>query len=208
MLSPADIWRRLQGTEPPGFVGRRSGPLLILGGGRCVWDDWKAATIAVKNRPRVFNGDVMAVNDIGQYLHGMLHHWFTLHPEYMPGWLTFRMGHLYGEGTRPTTHSHKGAPEIDRIWPGAVVGGTSGLAAPLVGLMIGYAPILLAGMPMDASGHFFDPPGEADHGLTEWHVQEAWRAAQRDFFGGRVKSFSGNTREWLGDARDFLKAAA
>lgn len=206
--TPGEIWRRLHGTDPPGWVGKHAGPLLILGGGRCVWDDWKAATIAVRNSPRAFNGAVMAINDIGQYLHGLLHHWVTLHPEYMPGWLAFRMGHLYGEGVRPTTHSYKAGEGIDRVWPGAIVGGAGGLAAAMIGLMLGHEPCILAGIPMDGSGHFFDPPdSDSTHDLTQWNTQQAWRDYNLQFFGGRVKSLSGNTRKWLG-APDGIKEAA
>ena len=80
--------------------------------------------------------------------------------------------------------------------------GSSALPACYVGLALGYESILLAGVPLDDTGHFFDPP--EDHHLRKdrkWsnftnEAQEyIWRNARLD---GRVKSFSGRSREWLG----------
>ena len=141
-------------------------------------------------------GDRMAINDIGQYWHGVVHHWVTLHPEYMPGWRFFRERHCYGEGKRAETHSNRAKPEIDRVWDCANVGGCSGLWACHVALMLGYTDILLAGVPMDNSGHFFDPPQYGSE-----HIDKAqdmvWRQSVANVFAGRVRSCSGRTRQWL-----------
>lgn len=216
MLSPADIWRRLTGSEPPNYVGKYSGPLTVLGGGRCLWDDVAKVGTQQPRRGMILPGDTLACNDAGMHWHGPLHHWVTLHPEYMPGWIKFRMGHLYGEDKRPITYSHIGGPEIDRLWPQASIAGSSGLMACLGGLMLGYAPILLCGVPMDGSGHFFDPPWVEHHDFLQDHMRMAWTEYRRDFFGERVKSMSGRSRDWLGGPADwgtgadnpFKKAAA
>jgi len=197
--TPRDLWKRLGGGDtPPPSLARFSGPLLILGGARCVWDDLKRVT--------PWSGDVMAVNDVGMHYAGRLRHWVTLHPEYMPGWMKWRLGHCMGEGARPETHSSKAHEGIDRVWPPAIVGGSSGQAAGFIGLMLGYAPIVYAGCPMDGSGHYFDPPWRTSEELTGRHIEISWEHA-REIFAGRVTSLSGNTRRWLG-APDFLKEAA
>lgn len=194
-MTPEAVYRFIGGRgNPPAVLGRKSGPLLIIGGGRCVWDD--IASPAAKS----WGGDVMAINDIGQYYHGVVHHWVTLHPEYMAGWRFFRERHCYGEGKRAATHSNNAKPEIDHAWDCMNLGGCSGLWACHVALMLGYDRILLAGVPMDNTGHFFDAPH-----YQSAHVDEAqdqvWGQSINQVFAGRVSSCSGRTREWLGEKR-------
>lgn len=186
-MLPADLWRLLGGADPhPAKLGTRRGPLLILGGARCVWDDY------AKVRP--WKGETMAINDVGQFLHEELAHWVTLHPEYLPGWRFYRERHGYPRGV--TTHAPKAREGVDIVWAYSDVSGTSGLFAVNVALMLGYTEVVLAGVPMDGTGHFFDPPWveQSDFGRPE---AIAWGRAQ-DYFAGRVKSLSGNTRRWLG----------
>lgn len=199
LLTPLELWTRLGGgPNPPPKLGRYSGGAVLIGGGRCVWDDLAHV--------QGFAGARACVNDIVMHYAGRVEHLITLHPEYAPGWLKWRLGHCMGEGHRPRVHSNKGGPEVDDIWPGAVVGGTSGLAGAYILLMLGYAPIVLAGIPMDGTGHYFDPPYRGSPEFVEDHVTITW-AQGLDIFAGRVTSLSGNTRKWLG-APDFLKAAA
>lgn len=190
MMQPAEIWRHLGGRgDPPARLGRFSGPLLILGGGRSVWDDY--------DRVRPWKGEIMAVNDIGMHLHDRLRHWVTLHAEYLPGWMAYRKGHLYGSGDTPMTHSHKSKEGVDVTWSVCNVGGTSGLFACFLGLMLGYNEIVLGGVPMTNDGHYFDAPWYRTEN-EDATVQQVWREAQTNIFAGRVKSLSGHTRDWLG----------
>jgi hypothetical protein len=146
-----------------------------------VWDDY------AKVKP--WRGEIMCVNDVGQHLHDRVRHWVTLHAEYMPGWMQFRKGHLYGSGDSPQTHGHKSKPGVDVVWDiPAGIAGTSGLFACFVGLLLGYNEITLAGIPMSGSGHYFDP---------FWY-ELVWKQARDTIFEGRVTSLSGLTREWLG----------
>lgn len=190
MLGPADIWQKLGGRgEAPARSGRHSGPLLIMGGGRSLW----ANVAAVEPWP----GERMAINDVGQHYQGVLRHWVTLHPEYLPGWRFYRQRHCYGEGTIPLCHSHRAREGVDVEWHLDNVGGTSGLFACFVGLMLGYERIVLAGVPMTNDGHYFDPP----HYGTDFEdraITIVWEEARDLIFGGRVKSLSGRTRDWLG----------
>jgi hypothetical protein len=183
------IWRALGGAgELPSIAGRFHGPLLILGGGESVYQDWAAV--------RPWKGSLMAVNDVGQFIHEPLSHWVTLHPEYFPGWRHYRRKHNY-QGT-PICHSNKHAEGVDKAWPLDNIGGTSGLFATLVGLMLYDDEIVLAGIPMDNNRHFFDPPWYG-HDLGDRANQLCWQdMIQRGIFKGRVTSLSGRTRGWLG----------
>lgn len=162
-----------------------------MGGGRTVWDDY------AKVRP--WKGEVMCVNDVGAHLHDRVRHWVTLHPEYMPGWRLFREKHLYGQGIPAMTHAQKAKPGIDTVWEVGNVGGTSGLFACFIGLMLGYDEILLAGVTMTNDGHYFDPPWYRTD-FEDKAIAAVWREAKANILAGRVHSLSGRTREWLGEA--------
>lgn len=198
-MTPLQVWQALGGIgETQSRLGTFSGPLLIMGGGRTVWDDY------AKVRP--WGGEIMAVNDVGMHLHDRIRHWVTLHPEYMPGWKHYREKHLYGQGVPAMTHSSKERPGIDVVWRIGNQGGTSGLFACYIGLMLGYNEIVLAGLPMDNSGHYFDPPWQATP-FEDRNVTLVWKEAKHQLFKGRVTSLSGKTREWLGEP-EWMKAAA
>lgn len=189
-MTPVELWEALGGRgEPPTRLGRFAGPLLILGGGRTAWTDYEQV--------KPWRGEIMAVNDIGAHLHDRVRHWVTLHPEYMPGWMAYRKGHLYGSGDSPMTHSNKSKPGIDAVWPVENVGGTSGLFACFVGLLLGYSEIVLAGVTMSNDGHYFDAPWYRTD-FEDGAISSVWRQARTNIFKGRVKSLSGQTREWLG----------
>lgn len=195
-MNAEGIYRALGGRgEIPAPAGRHKGPLTIIAGGRCVWEDLERPEV------RGRGGDWMAVNEIGQHYHGVIHHWVTLHPEFMLGWRTFREAHCYGEGRRAETHSNRHKQEIDRVWPVPNIGGCSGLLAIHIGLMLGYDDILCAGMPMDNTGHYYDPPVERFPSYRSLHIDKAqdlvWRHAIANHFAGRVRSVSGRTKAWL-----------
>lgn len=176
--------------DPPPISNQFKGDLLIIGGGRGLWED--------VGKVRPWTGDVMAVNDVGAYYRQTLNHWATLHPEYMPGWHFYRMKHNYGNRGHVYTHSNKPHRDIQFDWNLANIGGTSGLFACQVGLALGYKRIILAGIHCDNSGHFFDPPWVMTN-LDDGAVAEVWKWARDNVFKGRVKSLSGNTRKWLGE---------
>ena len=198
------LWTLLGGVgEMPSRAGKFYGPLLVMGSGRTatldkrpgakvyetVWDDF--------DKVRPWKGEIMCVNDSGMHLHDRVRHWVTLHPEYMPGWMAFRRGHLYGSGDQPMTHSNKAKPGVDVTWNMGQLGGTSGLYACFVGLMLGYTEIVLAGVPMTGSGHYFDPPWYGSP-FDDRASEIVWQWAIKNVFEGRVTSLSGNTRKWMG----------
>ena len=166
-----------------------------MAGGQTVWEDLEKFS---------HGGDLMAVNDIGAYWHHDLRHWATQHTEYMEGWLKYRLGHNYGARGHVFTHGKKAAAAIQFVWDFEVLGGTSGLFGVMVGLLLGYGKIVLAGMPMDNSGHFFGPPAGSpvmkDRTTFEDRaVAATWLWARDHIFNGRVRSLSGRTRDWLGE---------
>lgn len=167
------------------------GGRVAVGGGKyeTVWDDY--------DKVRPWKGEIMVVNDVGMHLHDTVRHWVTLHPEYMPGWMAFRKGHLYGSGDSPMAHSHKSKPGVDVVWSMDQLGGTSGLFAVFLGLLLGYDEIVLCGIPMTGSGHYFDPPWYGSS-FADRATELVWKWAQTNVFEGRVTSLSGSTREWLG----------
>lgn len=196
------LWTILGGRGSiPSRAGTFRGPLLIMGGGRVatgdqqkprfetVWDDY------AKVRP--WKGEIMAVNDVGMHLHDRVRHWVTLHAEYAPGWMAFRKGHLYGSGDTPMWHGHKAKPGIDVVWEMDQIGGTSGLFACFVALLLGYEEIVLAGVPMNGAGHYFDPPWYGSS-FDDRSTELVWKWAAMNVFEGRVTSLSGRTKEWLG----------
>jgi len=183
------------GEPIPPLVNTFHGSLVILGGAACVWDDLLLFnnTLGLQLRP-----DYMAVNDIGQYWQNPLAHWVTLHPEYMPGWMRFRLGHYYGDGRKPIVHSARPDPGVDVHWDVPTSGGTSGLFGCLVALALGYEKIILVGMPMDNSHHFFDPPWQSNASFEDNPNKLEWIGAKDRIFKDKVRSMSGRTRQWLG----------
>lgn len=177
----------------PAIAGMRQGALLVMGGARCLWSDLDQLDGGVQKWP----GEIMAVNDIGAHFQGPLHHWATLHSRYMPGWRAYRQGHCYGDTLRAVTHALDAAPDIDFAWRMTPHGGNGGLFAALVGLLLGYDRIVLAGIPCDGQGHYFDPPNVAHSGFGRDDLVE-WEFFRDAFFGDRVRSLSGKTREILG----------
>src|SRR5262245_59760919 len=57
----------------------------------------------------------------------------------------------------PLTHAPSADPGVDRVWPLPPAGpaGTSALFAVWVALGLGYARVILVGVPMDNGGRFF-----------------------------------------------------
>jgi hypothetical protein len=179
--------------ELPKILGAKHGRLLIIGSSNGVWDDLR--------RYDRFHGqqDRMAVNDMMNYYPGQLQYGATLHTDKMPMWY-FNQEFLRRKQKWPPmlVHSHQLNPYVKYVWPLMRDGGTSGLFAVLVGLLMGYEEIILAGMPCDGSPRFFDPPvkNHQQFGQTETH--EEWKRAIDAVFYDRVKSLSGNTIKWLG----------
>lgn len=194
-------------VDLPSCADSEKGELLIVGSARCVWDD-----LARTNA----NRDIMCVNDIGLHLPRRFKHWYSNHPDCLPFWKTCRDFHYSDviENDSPALHScfggavkwaHDGINRVVRWpWPGH---GSSGLNACYTGLGLGYERIILAGIPYDDEGHYYDPPQDSPVWLqsTRWldFGAEGFRrllgTVDRQVFQGRVKSLSGITRDIFGE---------
>lgn len=144
-----------------------SGKLLIVGGARCVWDD------LLKIDRSDF--DIMCVNDIIMHYPEDVKHGYSNDFRMLPKWIEARRP---GLNTGIIPHSCFGPSSWP--WPGH---GNSGLNACYTGLGLGYSEIVLAGMPMDDSGHYFDPPWIKTNYSNLSHY---WTNAFRNVFEGRV----------------------
>lgn len=176
------------------YPHRHSGILLVCGSARCVWGDlepWRGS-----------GHDIMAVNDVGMHIPLDIAHWYSNSAEELHFW---RHNRRRDYSRDFITHAWAGSDNsysIDYRWP--VPGhGTSSLNACYVGLLMGYERIILCGVPLDDSGHYFDPPWQITHfSRSPRSVDNKvryWSNAAERVFGGRVKSMSGRTREILGE---------
>lgn len=189
----------------PEIAGNYSGKLLIVAGGRCVWDDIAELGIAVPckhgQRGIQWDGDTMAVNDIGMHFPYPLTHWYSNDGVILPSWHLARRPEYKRFNENIQLHSFMDKPGL-HLWPWPGHGG-SGLNSVYTGLGLGYDEITIAGMPSDDSGHYFDPPwigtnftrevaSQKTHPVNRW-----WKNAINHVFKGRVRAVSGRTMEWL-----------
>lgn len=163
-------------------VDTYAGRIVVLGSARCVWEDYSAACAG--------NGfDVMCVNDVVMHFPGVVQHAYSNSAKLLALWVAARRDQLvnrYGEVQR--LHSLREWP-----WPGH---GTSALGAVYTALALGYEEVILCGVPLDGSGHYFDPPWVESNHDRENIVH--WETARDKVFEGRVRSMSGRTKEVLG----------
>lgn len=195
----------LSRMDMPEIEGRYSGRLLIVAGGRCVWDDIEKLRLAVPckhgGEAIDFDGDVMAVNDIGMHLPCKITHWYSNDGDHLKRWHAARRPEYQRWKEDIQLHSFMKRPGIHHWpWPGH---GGSGLNSVYTGLALGYEEITIAGMPSDDSGHYFDPPWVMTNFTREVAPQKDrpvnrfWQNAINHCFEGRVKAVSGRTAAWL-----------
>src|SRR4029079_4096236 len=108
---------------------------------------------------------VMTVNDIGMYWPGYIRHWYSNDIDKLVHWSAGRRDHhvqAHGKGWRlHSCFARSHLPQVNH-WPFPGQG-SSGLVASFVALALGYDNVTVAGVPLDNTGHFFDPP--EDHRL-------------------------------------------
>ena len=160
--------------------------------------------------PETNHAAVIAVNNMILHWKGRVHHGVSMHPEEPGLWRALRP-YYQCEGSHVHTHGYRkhnkpGIPECDYIWDiPAGKGGTSSLLAVFVALGLGYERVVLCGVPMDNTGHFYDPASKIDRTFGSDFIEMEWRKAEKHF-AGRVRSVSGRTRDWLGEpSREWLK---
>lgn len=172
--------------------------VVICGSGRCLWDDLTALG--------PIDADLMAVNYAGIFLHKPLH-WVSVHAEDFQWMLPLRMTKVVApQGLlceRIETHSYRSCVGVLHVWPKLIMNpsnGSSSICAVRVALAMGYERAILAGVPLDGTGHFYDPPQNLwPQRLDDFSCfDDPWRQAAKHEFGGRVRSMSGLTRDILG----------
>lgn len=184
----------------PDIAGKFSGLLIVVASAACVWKDLEAAGMAKNHDAHIH---VMAVNDMLMHYPGKVTHAYSNDHRWLPKWIAARREQLiraYG-GIDYVHTCHHGA-KYSWPWPGH---GTSSLNAVYTGLALGYDEIWICGAPMDNGPHYFDAPwAETNFGnlKREDGSLPYWTNAARSIFEGRVKSFSGRTREVLGAPND------
>lgn len=182
---------------PKDILGKYDGRTLILAGsGRELFSDLARILDPLAH-------DYMAVNDAIMHLPYPLTHAYSNDSYMLDRWINARRPEFTDDLDlkRPiTSHSCNKGVRIDYVWPWPGHG-TSGLNAVFTGLALGYKSIILCGIPIDSSGHYFDPP----HIKTNYDFSRnlrIWKDAATKYFDGRVRSFSGNTKVILGEPDD------
>ena len=182
--------------------------LVICADAACVWDDLKRFGCASgNNRGSVWKSGwhFMTVNKVVETFPGDIEHCYSNEPQTLLRFIASRRTEYVREFNAPQ-NSHSITAGCKWTWP---FGGhaTSGLGAVLVGIGLGYDRIVLCGMPLDDGHHNGEPPWR-----TTWFTNEAadnvatgenqyWKNARVLAFEGKVKSMSGRTMKWLGDAQ-------
>ena len=120
------------------------GKVVIAGGARCVWEDL-----------RQIGGDfdLITVNDVTMHVPFYVKHAYSNDHIMLPHWINARRPRL-NRGIQ--AHTCQCGDMKVWPWPGH---GSSSLNAVYTALALGYDEIILAGIPLDNSGHYFDPPG-------------------------------------------------
>ena len=188
---------RGKGKRPPGIAGQFHGNLTLIASARCMWDDLRDLGD--------IGGDTMSVNLAGSFFRRPVDHWASLHPRFLVEHcvpLKRLFQHQPAE-THIYTHSIRYAPGIDVIWD-ILQGnsGTSGMFAILVALALGYDRIVVCGLPLDDSGHFYDNPYKPTIPMDrfgETRVAQLWghnvNLIQKT---NKVRAMSGMTARWFG----------
>ena len=168
--------------------------LVVAGCASCVWDDIDKIELNKK--------DVLAVNDIGLYLFRITH-WASCHPVIINSGSAIRrvrLDHCRREDSFlshiPDYSSNEGL--ADFIWTIPQLQGTSGMFGTLIGLYLGYSKIILAGIPLDSSPHFYAQKSKYSNFDREG-IHKSWKKINDLIFEDKVRSLSGWTRELLGE---------
>lgn len=173
-------------TEAANDRGRKGRTALLMAGGSRVREDVVAAL-------KMFTPDLfIAVNDFGAEWLGRLDHWVSNHPDKMAGWLDKRAAHGLAPPGRVWTVTHKadGCPYQHVVNPG----GGSSATAVAVAREMGAESIVLAGVPLTSTPHFFDDVPWCSREVA--HYQRAWRRQKKEMIKD-IRSMSGGFTEDL-----------
>ena len=164
-----------------------------------MWDD----LVRLCGNPTVFAGrfDVIAVNDVAMHFPGPLKHLYSNNTTYLKYWVQARRDQFIRMfGPVGYTHSCSIGSMVTWPWPGC---GTSALGAVYTGLALGYNEVILCGIPLDDSGHYFETPATPSSFSKQVPPKgngeiKYWQKARDEVFMNKVRSMSGRTAELLG----------
>ena len=129
-----------------------------------------------------------------------INHGYSNHADLIEVWVKARdCKHM--KNYNVTAHSGHANPRSCVGW-NTPMHGTSGLNAVYVGALMGYQRIILAGIPLDDSGHVYDPPWVGTKFTREvpprgdGKIPRYWDHAKEL---GMVTSMSGRTKDLLGE---------
>jgi len=148
--------------------------LIIVGSGRCVWDDLDLIPI---------DSDVMAVNDMIMHFPFKLTHAYSVDQYMLNAWVQAR---------RPEYKKRDGKIRLHCPFPcenaelqDLKVQANSGINAIYCALDLGYTDIKVCGVPLSSEGHYFDPPWVKTPYETTDHLQYCNFDERVEFMSGR-----------------------
>lgn len=181
----------------PSIAGQYFGNVVVCGDAGCIWDDLEHFSCRSGNAVAKPGWHFLTVNRLIEVFPGKVEHAYSNVSKVLMRHVAGRRDEYACEfGTARYTHSR--TIGTDWVWPWHG-GGTSGLGAILTALALGYDRVVLAGMALTNMHHNGEPPWRRTRFTTEVEdSDEHWKAAISLAFGGRVRSLSGRTKEWLG----------
>jgi hypothetical protein len=182
----------------PNLAGQFSGTLILVASAACVWKDLDRAGMALNYDA---HGHVMCVNDMIMHYPGPIVHAYSNNHAFLPKWIAARRDQFDTRWGKPKyVHSNRTGGKYTWPWPGH---GTSTLNAVYTAIALGYTDIRLCGAPLDNSNHYFEPPWMGTNFEQQMVVENGrmkyWTQAKDKIFKGRVTSYSGRSRDLLGE---------
>lgn len=196
----------------PDIAGSCQGKnLIVCADASCLWLDLEMfGARDDKGKGRVYKEgwDILAVNNAVITMPANVVHVYSNQPRIIKSALAARRDE-YGAEFLQVPQMHACNPGCQYHWPWSGHG-TSGLGACFVGIGLGYNKIVLCGMPLEDTPH----NGEPHWRKTSFATSEAsgsarddrdahWKRAMSLGFEGKIRSMSGRTKNWLGDARSW-----
>ena len=149
----------------------------------------------------------MTVNKLVETLPGDIEHCYSNEPQTLLRFIASRRTEYTREFNAPQ-QTHSITQGCKWTWP---FGGhaTSGFGATLVAVGLGYDKIVLCGMPLNDGHHNGEPPWRQTQFTNEaadtvgTGMNKYWEHGKKLAFENKVRSMSGRTRDWLGDAKEW-----
>ena len=193
----------------PSIAGQYAGKkVVVCADAQCVWDDLErfgCRSDRVRGKVEKDGWDFLTVNHLVSTFPGNIEHAYSNGPVFLKKCIAARREEYAREFSGPK-HIHSHSPGATFVWPFGGHG-SSGLGACLVAISLGYDRVVICGMPLDDGPH----NGEPHWRRTAFQTSEVaggqrtarnahWWKAKQFAFDDKVRSMSGRTREWLGDA--------